>query len=392
MPTSKLQIKIGSMSCSFCAESIRKAYRRTKGVKSISVSLSHEEALIQYDPEQIVPEQLKKILRSLGYTIRDINKVRAFEEQEAELQIAARRLMVSSIFGLTALGFMVLMWLGYRQPWFQWPMLGLALATMFGPGWHIKVMAYHALRRGILNQHNLMEFGAFAGLAGGIIGFFDPRFPIADFLAVAVFLTTYHILSGYASLHVRTKSSRAVRKLLDLQPPTAFILHDDREVEVNVSEIKQGDAILVRPGEKIPVDGEILEGFSSVDESLITGEPIPVDKRHGEEVIGCSINCSGTLKIKATRVGEDSFLFQVAKHIEEARALKPNIIQLLDTVLKYYVPGVLTFAGAAILIWTVGSWALVGEPDVVRAIFAALAVLIIGYPCAFGNGYTVGDD
>lgn len=332
------------------------------------MSLSHEEALIQYDPEQIAPEQIKKILRSLGYTIRDINKVRAFEEQEAELQIAARRLMVSSIFILTALGFMVLMWLGYRQPWFRWPMLGLALATMFGPGWHIKVMAYHALRRGILNQHNLMEFGAFAGLAGGIIGFFDPRFPIADFLAVAVFLTTHHILSGYASLHVRTKSSRAVRKLLDLQPPTAFILHDDREVEVNVSEIKQGDAILVRPGEKIPVDGEILEGFSSVDESLITGEPIPVDKRHGEEVIGGSINCSGTLKIKATRVGEDSFLFQVAKHIEEARALKPNIIQLLDTVLKYYVPGVLTFAGAAILIWTVGSWALVGEPDVVRAI------------------------
>ncbi|MFQ6107851.1 MAG: heavy metal translocating P-type ATPase [Thermoplasmata archaeon] len=384
MPTSKLQLRIGGISCSFCAESIRKAFRRMEGVKSVSVSLSHEEALIQYNPEQVTPSQLKDVLRGLGYTIRDIDRVRAFEEQEAELKRAARRLMASSVFTLSALAIMISMWLGHRSPWFPWSMLGLALATMSGPGWHIKVMAYHALRRGILNQHNLMEFGAFAGLAGGIIGFFDPRFPIADFLAVAVFVTTYHVLSAYTSLLVRTRSSEAVRRLLDLQPPTAFVLRNGKEVEVELSDIRLGDFVVVRPGEKIPVDGEVLEGFSSVDESLVTGEPIPPEKGEGDEVIGGSINLSGALRIKATRVGEDSFLFQIAKRIEEARALKPSILQLVDTVLKYYVPGVLAFAAFAVLLWTLGVWAFSGEPDVMRAVFAALAVLVMGYPCALG--------
>jgi len=279
---------------------------------------------------------------------------------------------------------MISMWLGYRPPYFKWPMMALALATVFGPGLYILKMAFQSLRRGILNQHVLLEFGAFAGLIGGFVGFFVPDFPIAGFFAVAVFITTYHILSGYTSLRVRTRASQAVRILLDLQPAMARVIRDGKEEEVPIEDVQVGEHVRVRPGEHIPVDGEVVDGASGVDESLVTGESIPVERTVGDKVIGGSLNQSGTLVVKVTRVGEESFLQQVARHIEEARALKPGIIQLVDKVLTYYVPGVLVFAAIGIIIWTVGAWFVSGEINLTRGIFAALAVLVMGYPCALG--------
>lgn len=380
----KLQVKVGGLSCSFCAESIRKAYRRIDAVRDVKVSLAHEEVLIQYDPEKITETTLKTTLRQLGYTVRDPKKVRTFEEEEAELRRKKRRLIIAAGFTGTAALLMNSTWLGFQQPWFKWPMMGLAFITVFGPGWYILKMAVQSLRRGILNQHVLLEFGAFAGLFGGFTGLFVPDFSIADFFQVAVSLTTYHILSGYMSLRVRTRASRAVRKLLDLQPPMARVVRDGKEEEVPIEDIQVGDRVRVRPGEQIPVDGEVVDGVSSVDESLVTGESIPVEKNVGDEVIGGSLNQSGTLVIKVIHVGEESFLQQIARHIEEARALKPGIIQLVDKILKYYVPGVLVFAALGITIWTLGAWLVTGETNLTRGILAASAVLVMGYPCALG--------
>jgi heavy metal translocating P-type ATPase len=205
-----------------------------------------------------------------------------------------------------------------------------------------------------------------------------------DFFGVAVFITTYHVLSGYASLFVRTRASQAVRKLMELQPPSARVIRNGREEEVPIEYVQQGDLVRIRPGEAIPVDGQITEGASAVDESLITGEPIPKEKVPGDEVIGGSINQAGTLVVRVTKVGEESFLQQVARHIEEARALKPGIILLVDRILRAYVPGVLAFAGLALLIWVAGAWLVTGQPDWTRATFGALAVLVMGYPCALG--------
>ena len=389
----KLRINIGGMSCSFCTATVKKAYKRLDGVKDVHVSLAHEEALIEYDPEKHTPTELRETLRQLGYTVRDPDKVRAFEEQEEELRTERTRLIVAGVFILTSAALMVAMWLGYRQPWFMWVMMGLALATVFGPGWHILNMAVQSARRRILNQYVLLELGAFAGLAGGFIGLVGgvflgipafQQFPIPDFFAVATFITTYHILSGYTSLFVRTRASEAVHKLLDLQPATARVIRNGEEVEVLIDEVKPGDQVRVRPGESIPVDGEVVDGASSVDESIVTGESIPVERTVGEEVIGGSINQSGTLVVKVTKVGEESFLHQVARYIEEARAMKPGILQLVDRVLKYYVPGVITFAAVAFLVWTIGAWAVTGQVNVTRAIFATLAVFVMGYPCALG--------
>ena len=391
-----LHLKIGGMSCSFCTETIRRAYRRLEGVRAVHVSLSHEEALIRYDPRLVTPTTLREVLRELGYTVRDPRKVRAFEEQEAELRRERRRLMVAGSLTALSAGLMLASWLRpaprtVLQPLMLLLMPLLAVITVFGPGLYILKMAYHALRRGILNQHVLLELGAFAGLLGGTLGLAGRflalpalRFPAADFFAVSTFVTTYHILSGYASLLVRTRASQAVRRLLDLQPATARVIRDGEEVELPVEEVQPGDRVRVRPGESIPVDGRVVAGVSSVDESLVTGEPLPVRKQEGDEVIGGSLNQSGTLVVEVTRVGEESFLQQVARYIEEARAMKPGILALVDRVLAVYVPAVLGFALLAFLLWTGGAWLVTGRMDLPRAIYAALAVFVMGYPCALG--------
>ncbi len=386
MTVSKLQVKIGGMSCSFCTETIRQAYQRMDGVRAVHVSLSHEEALIEYDPAIRTPADLRETLRRLGYTVRDPDKVRAFEEQQAELRRARTLLLWAVFFTGLSLVLMLARWLGHPLPWSRAVMIALALLTVFGAGRHILLMAVQSLRRGILNQHVLLEFGAFAGLVGGGLGLIWPdRFPASDFFAVATFVTTYHLLSGWASLLVRTRASEAVRRLLALQPATARRLDDrGREAEVPIEEIQPGDRVRVRPGESLPVDGQVADGHSSVDESLVTGEPMPVEKEPGDPVIGGSVNQTGTLLVEVTKVGEESFLAQVARHLEEARAMKPGVLALADLVLRYYLPGVLVFAGAALLLWTVGAWLLTGQPNWTRAVFAMLAVLVMGYPCALG--------
>ncbi|MFQ5541895.1 MAG: heavy metal translocating P-type ATPase, partial [Candidatus Binatia bacterium] len=376
--------KIGGMSCSFCAETIKQALNRMEGVSEVHVSLAHEETLIEYDPAKVIPDALKETLVAVGYTVRDPAKVRSFEEEEEEMRYERDRLIIAGCLTWITLLLMVLMWIGRMFPYTVSVSLILAFTTVFAVGWPILKMAWGSLRRRIFNQHVLLEFAAFAGLIGGVLGLYFPEFPSPDFFGVAVFVTAYHILSQYTSLHVRTRSSQAVRKLLSLQPATARIIRDGKEEEVPIEEVSTGDRVRVRPGAQIPVDGEVLDGTSAVNESLVTGEPLPKEKSKGDKVVGGSINQTGSLIVKVTRVGEESFLQQVARYIQEARALKPSIIQLVDQILKYFVPGVLIFAAAAILIWTFGAWIVAGKPDFIRGTFAALAVLVMGYPCALG--------
>jgi heavy metal translocating P-type ATPase len=380
----KAQFKVGGMMCSFCAESIKKALGRVNGVKDVRVSLAHEEVLVRYDPEEIKEAELGKILRQLGYHLRDPRKERGIEEEEAELRQEKRRLFTAAGLTGAAAALMLAMLLGVRSPWLKYGMLTLALSTVFGPGLYILKMAAQSLRRGILNQHVLLVFAAFAGITGGFAGFITEDFPSAEFFGVAVFVTSYHVLSGYTSLLVRTRASQALRRLLSLQPPVARVLREGGELEIPIEEVKKGELLRVRPGEHVPVDGEVVKGESSVDESLMTGESLPVEKLPGDEVIGGSLNLLGSMLVRATRIGEESFIQQVAGQIEEARAMKPGITQLVDRVLKYYVPGVLGFASLGFLFWTLGSWLLGGEVDFKRGVFASLAVLVMGYPCALG--------
>jgi heavy metal translocating P-type ATPase len=247
-------------------------------------------------------------------------------------------------------------------------------------------MAAQSIRRFILNQHVLVEMGAFAGITGGIIGLSGniSDYPTAAFFAVSVMVMTYHIFSEWLALIVKTRSSQSVKKLLDLQPDTARILREGEEREIPVEQVAEGDNVRVRPGERIPIDGNIIEGHSGVDESLVTGESMPTDKRQGDQVVGGSINQTGTLLIEVTKVGEESFLQQVARHVEDARALKPGLLHLVDKVLRIYTPAVLVISLLALAGWALGSWWLTGTADIQRAVFASLSVLVMGYPCAVG--------
>ncbi|MGH3665468.1 MAG: heavy metal translocating P-type ATPase, partial [Egibacteraceae bacterium] len=392
----KLQVGIGRMSCSFCTSTIEKAYRRVPGVDHVAVSLSHQEGLITYDPEQVTETQLKDRLRDIGYSVRDADKLARLAEEEAELRHARNAFAVGAAFSAVIVALMGVM----VATTVLWPLLpfvvaAIAFTTVSVVGWHIVVQAWISLRNGILNQHVLLEFGALGGLVGGIgallspetftlYEIFGPMTGVAEFFGAATLVTTYHLLSGYVSLRLRTRTSQAVRQLLELQPDTARVLRDGQEVEVPTREVGVGERVRIRPGESIPVDGVVCEGHSTVDQALVTGEPIPEEKVTGDEVVGGSINQAGTLLVEVTRVGEESFLSQVARNVEEARALKPGLLQLVDRILQVYVPAVLAIAGVAFVSWTLGSWLLFGQVQWARALFAALAVGVMGYPCALG--------
>ncbi len=381
MPIQKTQVRIGGMMCSFCSQTIEKGLMRTRGVKKVNVSLAHEEALIEHDPEEIEAEEIKRILRGLGYTVRDPRKIQDFEEEDLILKRELHRMIFGWSFAIAATVFMVLNWLDVTIPYQKWVMFAMATITVFGGGAHIIRMSFMALRRWIFNQHVLLTFGALGAYASGIVGFF---YSIPDFFPPAIYLTVFHLLSGYLSGLVRTKSSQAVRKLLSLQPLTANVVKEGNEIEIPVAQLRVGDRVRVRPGETIPVDGKINEGVSAIDQSLVTGESIPVDKGPGDSVIGASLNQLGSLLIEETRVGEDTFLHRVARYVEEAKALKPSIIVLADRVLGIYVPSVIIISIASFLFWYFGMAFLGGKSSLLIAVYAALSVLIIGYPCALG--------
>lgn len=432
----RIRARIGGLHCSLCTGTIEKALGREPGVHQVSVSLTHEQALIEYDPSVARPEALLQTLRDIGYTISDPRKLRPFEEEERDLVREGRRFLTATIFSLVTIALLgslagtaeillqgavflsllglVFLVLRSRGFWvavsgsvvlvvatlgllllktqdslynaFPWILATLALIMIFGIARHILVMAAQAVRRRILNQHVLLEAGAFAGVVGGVFGlvFAPPGYPTVAFFGVTILISTYHIFSEWLSLIVKTRSSQAVKRLLDLQAEMARVVRAGQELEVPVGEVKVGDQVRIRPGERLPVDGRVIGGRSAVDQSFVTGEPLPVEKEQNDAVIGGSINGTGTLLVRVTAVGEGSFLHKVIREVEDARALKPGLLHLVDRVLRVYTPTVLIVALLAFSGWLLGSWLLAGEVDLERAVFAGLSVLVLGYPCAVG--------
>ena len=432
----RIRTHIGGLHCSLCTGTIEKALGKRPGVDKVAVSLTHEQALIEYDPDVARAEDLLQTLKDIGYTISDPRKIRPYEEEERALVRERGRFLISLAMSIAAMGFA-----GYPvdSPWFAlcvfsiasmvvftfvvlrgyglgralggaalsavfgagiyalqlhgafggatpWLAGVLAVLIIFGVGGHIARMGFMALRRGILNQHVLVEFGGFAGLVGGAVGLAlnPPDYPTVAFFSVAVMVITYHIFSEWLSLIVKTRSSQAVKKLLDLEPDVAYVVKDGKEEAVPLENVRVGDLVRIRPGARVAVDGLVESGESDVDESLVTGEPVPVEKHTGDKTVSGSLNGHGTLLVRVSVVGEDSFLRQVIRSVEEARALKPGLLHLVDRVLRVYTPVVLLTAVAATLFWLLGPLVVGGSPDLQRAMFAGLSVLVMGYPCAVG--------
>jgi P-type Cu+ transporter len=432
----RIRARIAGMHCSLCTGTIEKALKRHAGVDSVAVSLTHEQALVEYDPGKVEPQSLLTTLYEMGYTISDPRKLVAYEEEERQLVREGKRFLWATIFSLGSLTLiarpgdfwyavleafvalallglvflvlraggmwkaitgtagalvfvLALSWLkhsGRVAGWDAWLAAALAVAVIFFLARPILLMAWQSLRRRIINQHVLLEAAAFAGLTGGVYGlaFGRPDFPTAPFFCVSVMVCNYHIFSEWLSLIVKTRSSQAVRRLLALQPDTARVVRDGRESEIRIEDVLVGDLVRVRPGERVPVDGTVADGHSSVDQSLVTGESLPVERVTGEPVIGGSMNGLGTLLVRVTAVGEQSFLQRVAREVEDARALKPGMLHLVDRVLKVYAPAVLGLALLAMLSWIVVPFLAGNGANMERAVFAGLTVLVMGYPCALG--------
>lgn len=432
----RIRAHIGGLHCSLCTGTIEKALGRRPGVDKVAVSLTHEQALIEFDPTVTRAEDLLQTLKDIGYTVSDPRKLVPFEEEERALVRERKRFLIGLTMSIIAMGLagypvtsgwfwlcvfsiaslVVFSFVVLRSYGIGWAVTGsailaaagagiyalqlkgafgnatpwiagaLAVFLIFGVGRHIVQMAAAALLRGILNQHALVEFGAFAGLVGGIIGLvFDlPDYPTTAFFSVAVMVLTYHIFSEWLSLIVKTRSSQAVKKLLDLEPDVAHVIRDGKEVEVPFEEVRVADLVRIRPGQRVSVDGIVESGESDVDESLVTGEPRLIEKRPGDKTTSGSLNGHGTLLVRVTVVGEESFLRQVIRSVEDARALKPGLLHLVDRVLRVYTPIVLLTSLGATIFWIVGPMIVGSSPDIQRAMFAGLSVLVMGYPCAVG--------
>ncbi|MGH3629523.1 MAG: cation transporter, partial [Sciscionella sp.] len=390
----RIRARIAGLHCSLCTGTIEKALGRMDGVGQVAVSLTHEQALVDYNPDVVAPEHILSTLRDIGYELYDPRKLRPFEDEEHQLVREGVRLLAAITASLAAIGLiatvagiasvlvplavvvvmvplsyvilcragrvtaavgaagivvpgvaaLVLRALGWLPDWLTgWLTAALALGVVTIVARHILMMAYQSARRGILNQHVLLEVGAFAGLAGGAIGLSGvlPHYPTAAFFTVAVLIANYHLFSEWLSLLVKTRSGQAVKKLLDLQPDLARVVRDDLEADVPVEQVAVGDRVRVRPGERIPIDGRVVAGYSTVDVALVTGEPIPAEKATGDVVVSGALNGAGTLLLETTAAASESFLAQVVRHVEDARALKPGVLHVVDRVLRVYTPTVL---------------------------------------------------
>jgi heavy metal translocating P-type ATPase len=364
------------MMCSFCVQTIDKALRRLDGVKHLNVSLAHEEALVGYDPERVSAGQIVTTLTRLGYEAwrPGIDEPSTHRSAEVRYGETPRLLLCAYVAAVVMLNMLLMFTLGIRSTSMDLILLVVDTGMIFGAGWPILMMSWYALRQGILNQHVLLSYGALGGYVASILALY---FPITSFAGLGTMLIFAHVLSGFASSTVKHKASRAVERLLQLQPPVARVVRHGKTVFLPVDRVEVGDLMLIKPGEIIPTDGVVRQGHSAVDEALVTGESMPVEKGLGDTVIGATLNTAGALHVEATRVGSDTVLARIARFVEESKAMKPPIVLLADQVLRYYVPGVMLISLLSFL-----AWMLLSTP--LHALFAALSVAVIGYPCALG--------
>ncbi|MFB3888364.1 MAG: heavy metal translocating P-type ATPase [Candidatus Bathyarchaeia archaeon] len=313
-----------------------------------------------------------------------------YEEPERELKAMKRRVALTLVGVVAALGLRVIVTFGLVGAIMALELVGglsvysLAIFLVSTPivwiaGWSIIKGAFFSLRNRKINMDVLVATGVLAGWSYGAINAFFPEIAVhgESYLEVSIGILAFVLLGKYIEELIRRRSAASIRKLLELRPTTATVLKDGKEVEVSVDEVQEGDTVVVKPGEKIPTDGVVIAGYSSVDEKLITGESIPVEKSVGSEVIGATVNKTGVLRFRATKVGDDTALAQIIHLVEEAQASSAPVQKFADRVVEYFVPIVFTAAAISFVFWYLTS-------GFSTAFFALLAVLLIACPCALG--------
>jgi Cu+-exporting ATPase len=398
-------LPIWGMTCASCVSHVEGALKGTEGVISASVNLATEKASVTGIAGVAGLSEFKKAVENVGYEVvgdpEEASVEGGGEESREQQKMEAARFHMWVAWAFTG---PIILWM-FAEMFFGvvWPsqavydlgMILLALPVLLWVGRKTFTGAWAAVRHGTANMDSLIALGSGVSLLTGPASFF---FPVANYAGVAAMIMAFHLTGRYVEETAKGRASQAIRKLLELGAKTARILLDGKEVEVAVEEVKVGDVMVVRPGEKIPTDGVILEGESAIDESMATGESMPVNKQPGNEVIGATVNQEGLLKVRAGKVGKDTFLSQVIKLVEECQGSKVPIQEFADRVTAVFVPVVLGIALLTLAVWIffpslmnplaqAGTFLPWVNPDLgvwTLAIVSTVAVLVIACPCALG--------
>ena len=337
-------IRIGGMTCASCSQAITRSLIKTDGVEDANVNLATEKATVTFYPGKTSYTKIKKAIEDTGYQVLEREDKKARFEEEALREQKVLATAKNKFLTAWALTIPVMLWMipemffGLALPnatVFNIGMITLAAPVLFIPGWATYRSASKAIWHRNANMDVLIMLGTLASFLTGPPSFFTP---LANYAGVAAMIMAFHLTGRYVEAKAKGRASQAIRRLLELEAKTARILRDGKEVEVSIDEVGRGDLLIVRPGEKIPTDGIVEEGESGVDESMATGESMPVQKNPGDTVIGATINQRGLLKVKATKIGEETFLSQVIKMVEEAQGSKVPIQEFADRVTSYFVP------------------------------------------------------
>ncbi len=402
--TRKVSTRFGirGMTCASCVTQIERELQQTPGVLSASVSLSSEQAHVDYVPSMTNLDHIIDAVESAGYQAVEApapeSQIGA-EQEESDRQKEYRTLMSKFWFAaILAVPIMILSYpdlipglrewmpMGSSERRIVWSLLGvLTLPVMLWSGSQFYTSMWAALKHRTANMHTLIAIGISAAFLYSVVAVAFPNiFPSAQFAEVfwdvSVVVVALVVLGLALELKAKGRTSEAIKTLIGLQAKTARVLRDGKELDLPVEEVLVGDVVIVRPGEKIPVDGELVEGSSAVDESMITGESIPVEKRTGDEVIGATLNKTGSFQLRATKVGKDTALANIIRMVQDAQGSKAPIQRIVDTVSGYFVPTVMILAIVAFVVW----YSFGPEPRIVYATIVLVTTLIIACPCALG--------
>lgn len=393
----EVTIPIGGMTCASCAAAVEKEIKKLKGIEEVNVNIATEKANVKYNPYETRISEIKSAIKKAGYEALEIqagDQVDAEKEKrQKEIKTLWKKFIVSAIFTVPLLYIAMGHLIGLTLPEFIEPsknpfnfaltQLILTIPVVIA-GNKFYTVGFKTLIRRSPNMDSLIAIGTAAAILYGIYGTIqiaggDLQYANDLYFETAGVIITLILLGKYLESVTKGKTSEAIKKLMGLQPKTAVVIHDGKEMTIPIEEVEVGDIVLVKPGEKIPVDGNVVEGHTSVDESMLTGESIPVEKNVGDKVIGASINKNGTIKFKATKVGKDTALAQIIKLVEDAQGSKAPIAKLADIISGYFVPVVIVIAILSGL-----AWYFLGGATGIFALTIFIAVLVIACPCALG--------
>jgi Cu+-exporting ATPase len=377
----KVTLKIGGMTCAICVKTIEDTLSRLDGIAGVTVNLGSEKAYVTYNPRIITIAEMKKAIEDVGYQYLGVAGEEAEDAErvarERDLQEKRNRFVVGFVIGIPL---MILMYLPVSFPFsMAYFMLVVSTPAFIYVSHPIFSAAYRSLKNKNLNMDVMYSMGIGVAFVSSLLGTFEILRGEFMFYETALLLASFLTIGRYLEARAKGKTSEAIKRLMGLQPKTATVIRDTSEMEIPIEDVQINDRIVVKPGEKIPVDGEVIEGESYVDESMITGEPIPGLKQKGDSVVGGTLNKNSVLTLIARKIGRETVLAQIIKLVEDAQGSRPPVQRIADKAVSYFIPAVLTIALLSFAVW----YFVLGN-TLLFSLTALIAVLVIACPCALG--------